>query len=206
MRFESKMLNSTVKITNGAQSPGLEKQVTFALASALTLVAKEAQTQVIKTIESTFTVRNTWDQPSNAMGIKVLPATKNDLSSAVVTRADWLNPHEDGEDKTPTAGGSNIAIPTAEVRRTKRDIIRRDQRPRGLMGKRDVVIKTSKGPALFQRKGRGATSRLVLLYFLKPRTHIKKQSTMLEPTRAVVDKRFGQIFFEQLRKAFSTAK
>jgi hypothetical protein len=180
-------------------------QVTFALAATLTAVAKEASAASVKEIERDFTVRNTWDQPGNAMGIKALPATKGDLSSAVATRADWLIPHEEGEDKTPRRAGGNLAIPTVDVRRTKRDIIQRSQRPRALAGKA-FVLKTRNGPVLARWQGRGKNRRLVVLYRLKPRARIRKQSTVVAPTVRTFERRFDPIFAEQLRKALATAR
>ncbi|HYY96832.1 MAG TPA: hypothetical protein VE713_20170 [Pyrinomonadaceae bacterium] len=180
-------------------------QMTFALAATLTGVAKEAQAASIKEIEHDFTVRNTWDQPSNAMGIKALPATKEDLSSAVATRADWLIPHEEGTDKTPLRAGGQLAIPTAAVRRTKRDIIQRSQRPRAL-GSKAFVLKTRNGPVIARWQGRGKNRKLVVLYRLRPRARIRKQSTVVVPTVKVFEKRFNPVFEEQLRKALATAR
>lgn len=179
-------------------------QVTFALAATLTQLAKEAQTADIASIENTFTVRNNWDRPSNAMGVKVLPATKDDLSSAVVTRADWLIPHEEGTDKTPLRVGGMLAIPTKEVRRTKRDIIRKNQRPRALS--KAFILKTRNGPVIAMWQGRGKNRDLVVLYRLRPRAHIRKQSTLVAPTVKVFEKRFNPVFEEQLRKAVATAR
>lgn len=183
----------------------LAKQVAFALSATLTALAKEAQTASVSSIESTFTVRNNWDKPSNAMGIKALPASKDDLSAAVVTRADWLTGHEEGEDKRPTRLGGNLAIPTEDVRRTKRDIIQRGQRPRALAGKA-FVLKTRNGPVLAKWQGRGKNKRLVILYRLKSHARIRKQSTVVAPTVKVFEKRFNPAFEQQLRKAIATAR
>ncbi|MCA1567249.1 MAG: hypothetical protein LC803_16675 [Acidobacteria bacterium] len=181
------------------------KQVTYALAQTLTGVVKQAQGDVVSGIESTFTVRNNWDRPSNAMGIKALPATKTDLSAALVTRADWLIPHESGEDKTPA--GNSLAVPSKNVRRTKRDIIGRSQRPKALRGKRDVVLPLKGGgTGLFQRKGRGRNSKLVFLYTLAERARIRRQPTVIEPTLKVFERKFDKLFFDNLRKALRTAK
>jgi hypothetical protein len=182
------------------------KQVTFALASTLTAVAKEAQSAAVSDIEETFTVRNNWDKPSNAMGVKVLPASKTDLSAAVVTRADWLNLHEEGGIKIP--GGRFLAIPTSNVRRTKRDIVQRGQRPKALIGKRDFVIRTKKNgkTILFQRRGRRKNSQIVAMYVLDKKAPIKKRSTFREPVMLTVEKRFDAIFERKMREAFRTAR
>jgi hypothetical protein len=182
------------------QPVNLVKQVTFALAQTLTAVMKDAQAEVNSDIERTFTVRNGWNRPSNAMGIKVQPATKSDLSAALVTRADWLIPHETGEDKVPD--GNALAVPGRNVRRTKRDIIQRSQRPKALRGKRDVVLPLRGGGlGLFQRKGKGRNGRLVFLYTLAKRARIRKQPTVIEPTIKVAEKKFDKLFYANLKKA-----
>lgn len=196
------MITGSVKIKSSKGN--LEKQVTFATAQALTQTAKDAQSAVIKSVESTFTVRNKWTQPSNKFGIKIIPARKDKLQSAVVTDADWLNLHETGGTKTPD--GNSIAIPTENVRRTKRQLIQKSQRPAALRGKRDVVLMTKNGPVLFQRRGRKGATRLVALYQLEPRARIKRQSTVLTPTEKTVQAKLSSNFHQALLNAIATAK
>lgn len=189
-----------------ARSFNVEKQVTFALAKTLTGVVKEAQATVIHSVESTFTVRNNWLQPGNRMGVRVQAATKSDLTAGVGMAADWLIGHEEGEDKTPH--GKYLAIPSRNVRRTKRDIIQRGQRPKNLRGKRDVVLPLSGGGyGLFQRKGRRRNSKLVFLYTLRSRSvHLRRQPTVIAPTINVFEKRFSVLLEKNLRAAFKTAR
>lgn len=177
----------------------LDKQISFATAQALTAVAKEAQTDVIATIEKTFTTRGKWYLPSNKFGIKIKAATKADLTAEVKTAADWLALHETGGVKTPQ--GKNLAVPTTNVRRTKRQIITKGQRPKNL--KRAFIINTRSGPVLFQRKNK---TTIVALYDLEPRVKIKKESTVIAPTVETVQKRFDAIFAERLANAVRTAK
>lgn len=177
----------------------LDKQIIFAAAQSLTAVAKEAQTDVIATIEKTFTTRGRWYLPSNKFGIKIKAARKDDLSAEVKTAADWLKLHETSGVKTPQ--GNNLAVPTENVRRTKRQIITKSQRPRNL--KRAFVINTRSGPVLFQRKNK---KTIVALYNLEPRVPIKKASTVIEPTTKTVQQRFDHIFGEKLANAVRTAK
>jgi hypothetical protein len=177
----------------------LDKQIIFAAAQSLTQVAKESQTAVIADIEHTFTTRGKWYLPSNKFGIRVKPARKTDLTAEVKTAADWLALHETGGTKTPQ--GQHLAVPTDNVRRTKRQIITRSQRPRNL--KRSFVIQTAHGPVLFQRKNK---KTIVALYDLEPRVKIKKESTVIAPTIETVQKRFDAIFEKNLANAVKTAK
>lgn len=177
------------------------KQVTFALAASLTAVAKEGQGEVIKDLQGTFTLRGQWFKPSNRFGIRVTPARKTQLWSEVKTAADWLALHETGGTKTPD--GRHVAIPTSLVRRTKRQVIARAQRPRNL--KRAFVVQGQSGPVLVQRKTKKAYP-IVPLYGLERSAKVRKQSTVFEPTFLVVNRRFGEIFYRQLKRALETAK
>jgi hypothetical protein len=196
------MITGSVKIKSSKGS--VEKQVTFATAQALTQTAKDAQAAVIKSVESTFTVRNNWTKPSNKFGIKIIPATKDKLQSGVATDADWLILHETSGTKTPE--GKSIAIPTENVRRTKRQLIQKSQRPGALRGKRDVVLRTKAGLVLYQRRGRKGATRLVALYRLEPRARIKQQSTVVAPTEKTVQAKLSNNFYQALQNAIATAR
>jgi len=203
------MINSriTVSLTGSTQ---FDKQANFALASSLTLVAKEIQLGVIKQIESSFAVRSGWDKPSNIFGVRVKPATKQDLSAWIGTAADWLEKfiqQPAGAIVVKLPQGEFLAIPTKNVRRTKRDIISRAQRPRALMGKRDFILVTRRGlHILMQRRGRGQASYLVPLYFLVKRARIREKDFLAGPSEQIFGKRFLDIFTDQLQKAYRTAK
>src|SRR5258707_820967 len=103
----------------------LDKQTTFALASSLTMVAKEAQAETVKEIRGTFTVRSNWDKPSNVFGIRIKGATKQNLVAIVGTAAYWLEKfvqEPPGSIVIKLPQGEFLAIPTSNVRRTKRDL------------------------------------------------------------------------------------
>lgn len=199
----------SAKITTSiVGNPHLEKQTVFALASSLTLTAKEIQTETIKTIEGSFTVRTNWDKPGNIFGVRIKPATKQNLESWVGTAAEWLEKfirEPAGSFVVKLPKGEFLAIPTSNVRRTKRDLIRAMQRPRALRGKRDIVLpmKSGKGFVLFQEQGRGANVRRVALYFLVRRAQIREKDVLFAPAKKVFQKRFGEIYYQQLRKALA---
>jgi hypothetical protein len=183
----------------------LDKQTTFALYSSLTLTAKEAQTGVRKAIRSAFTVRTDWDV-RGPLAIKIQPATKQKLFTLVGTGFEELEKfvrEKPGSIVLKLPRGEFIAIPTTNVRRTKRDLIRAAQRPKALRGKRDVVLpmKSGKGMVLFQRKG--AKGDLVPLYLLVPRARIREKDVLFGPTRTVFEKRFAAILAQQMIKAFA---
>jgi len=203
----------TQRITVKTTGLDMSKQVVFALASALTLTAKQAQTDTKKAIESAFTVRTPWYKESNIFGIRVKPATKTNLTAVVGTAADWLEkftrePAGSVVLKLPRQGGEYLAIPTSNVRRTKRDLIRAAQRPGKLRGKRDFVLplRSGRGLVLLQRQGRGRQGRNVVLYILVRRARIKEKDVLWGPARRAFEKTFDKIFTAQLERALATAR
>jgi hypothetical protein len=194
-------------------SADVEKQTAFAHASALTLTAKEIQPAVVKEIRGTFTVRTNWDI-RGPYAVKTQAAKKTDWPrpfALVGTAADFLEKFMKGppgsiEIKLPR--GNFIAIPTTNVRRTKRDLIRAAQRPRNLRGKRDILLpmRSGKGFVLFQEQGRGKSAKRVALYILVRRARIREKDVLAGPAEKIFAKRFGPILGQQMEKAFATAR
>lgn len=179
------------------------KQLAFGTAVGLTKTAKEGQAAVVKSLGSTFTLRGNWFQQNMRHGIKIKSATKDSLSAEIRTMADWLELHEKGGTKTPRQG-SRLAIPTENVRRNKRQIIAKANRPSALRGKRTFIIKTAKGDVLFQRKYKGKRSVIVPLFNLEPRAKIRKQSTFFDPIDQVVKTRLGPNIRDGITRALAT--
>lgn len=180
------------------------KQMTFAAASALTKTAKEGQAAVIENLPKEFTLRTNWFEPKMRFGIRIKPAKKNSLRAEVGTDAEWLDKFETGKDKTPK--NRFLAIPMDNVRRNKKQLIQKSQRPAGLRGRGDVVLQTKSGPVLFQRQGRGKKKRLVALYNLETKAKIRKVSPVLTPVVKIVKGRLMRNFNEEFIKALKTAK
>lgn len=193
------------------------KNLRFGLASGLMKTAKEGQAEVIKTIKSEFTTRGRWMEPSTPFGIRITPAKRDakEIEATVQTAADWLLLHETGGTKKPQNG--NLAVPTENVRRNKRDIIQKAQRPRNL--KNAFVLQTKKGPVLFQKlfgnaSGKFTTrklktnrgTRLVAVYGLEKSAKIKKRSTFYEPLEALVEKHGDRNVLAAIDAAFATMK
>lgn len=190
----------------------LNKQTTFALASALTLTAKEIQTETVKALDKSeggaFEIRTGWNKPSNILGVRVKPATKQSLEAWIGTAFAELEKfvrEPAGSIVLKLPRGDFIAIPTSNVRRTKRDLIRAIQRPQAIRGKRDVVLpmRSGRGFVLFQEQGRGRNVKRVALYFLVPRARIKEKDVLFGPAKRVFQKRFRPNLDQQLRKAFA---
>lgn len=195
---------SFARITKNFTTAQIAKQLPFAIASGLTQTAKDAQAEAGRTLDDKFTLRSNWWKPSNKFGIRVRPAKKTNLQAEVGTDADWLDKFETGKDKTPR--GQHIAIPTANVRRNKRQIIPKGQRPAALRGKRTFVLQTKSGPVLYQRKYKGKRSAIVALYNLETRAKIQKKSPIIEPALKSIRQTLNKNFLAALDNALKTAK
>lgn len=200
-----------VRVKQVVKPPSAEKinrNIDFGTAVGLTQTAKDGQKAVQGALPGTFTIRGPWPQAGNKFGIKIKPAKRDDLTSEVRTSADWLEIHEKGG--TKMARGGSLAIPTENVRRNKRQIIPRGQRPKNLRDK--FVLNTPKGRVLFQRFKRkvgtynGRPTRIKALYMLEPRARIKRQSTFFDPIDRVVKRDRGENIRKGIEKAFATMR
>ena len=198
-------MSGFVSITKNFTTAEIGKQLPFAVASALTATAKDAQTEIDSELGDKFTLRNNWWKANTPLGIKIKPAKKTDQSAEVGSNFDALEKFETGADKTPR-GGSRLAVPTDNVRRNKKQIIPRGARPNALRDKRTFVLQTRNGPVLFQRKFKGKRSRIVALYNLERRVRIRKNSPVIEPALKAIRANLDKNFLAALEKALKTAK
>lgn len=179
------------------------KNINFGLARGLTRTAKDGQSAVLGSLHGNFQIRNRWPEVG-PLSIQVKPATTRDLSAEVRTRADFLLPHEEGKAKTPRTG-KHVVVPTDQVRRNKRQIIPRGQRPKGLAGKA-FVLQTKNGPVLAQRITRGKRKGVIILYGMEPKVRIRKVSTFYEPIEKVVGRRGGRHISTSIGDALRTMR
>ena len=194
----------TFTVTKNFKTAQIGRQLPFALASALTATVKNAQSAIINSLDDQFTIRSQWWKPSNRFGIKIKAAKKNNPVAEVGTNADWLEKFETGKDKLPR--GRSLAIPTDNVRRNKKQIITRGNRPKALRSKRTFVLPTKSGPVLFQRKYRGKRSYIVPLYNLDPKAKIEKNSPVIEPALKSIRDNLNKNFVKSMDQALRTAR
>lgn len=192
----------SAKLINKINTAEIIKQVNFGTAVGLTKTAKMAQSATQESLDSNFTIRNKWSRVG-PYAIKITPARPATLQATVYTNANWLKPHEDGTDKH--AQGGSIAVPTENVRRNKRLIIPKAQRPRGLAAKA-FKLQTKRGVVLATRQGRGKAKKLVILYGLESVVRIKKRPTFREPIQKVVDTRLRLNIANAITNAFKTMR
>lgn len=209
----------------------LVKQIHFATKQTVIGVLQEAQPAVIAEINKDFVVRGTWYLPSQRFGIHIRwSKDRNDFTGRLETAADWLLEHETGETKTPDRHQGHLTVPHAarptiesvvptasKARRilpnvselASRRLLFSAARPSTSKGKRSPRFRETPffmnkaGTAIFERL---PDKRLRLFYTLTTSSHIKKQSTVIEPTISVVQERFQPIFDNNLRFAIETAK
>lgn len=180
----------------------VQNKISKGFAKGLTAIAKAGQEESIRDINATFTVRGQWFQPSNRFGIKVKTAKAENLKAEVTTLASWLVLHETGGTKQPS--GANLTIPTPDVKRNKRDIVQKSQRPRNLGGKA-FKINLPTGKALVQKIKRGAQKgRLRFLYWMEPTAQIRKQSTFFEPITQTFTRRGQRLVVDSIRAALQS--
>src|ERR1041384_1173663 len=123
-------------------NPNLDKQTTFAIATTLTEVGVRTRKRARESLGESFTLRTTWAD-IGPFALKTKPATKQNLTTTVGSAATWLEKFLRGalggiEVNLPQ--GRFLAVPTVNVKRSKRDLIRKGQRPRDFMGKSDVLL------------------------------------------------------------------
>ncbi|MBP7149791.1 MAG: hypothetical protein KBD01_19875 [Acidobacteria bacterium] len=102
----------------------LTKQTPFALARALTMVAKSGQGVLIERASKTFTLRGDWlTSPKRPGGIRIRPATKALLQSEIGTAATVAALAAVGDKKAAGKGGVQ-SVPTDEGKGSTVDPLR----------------------------------------------------------------------------------
>jgi hypothetical protein len=184
----------------------LDKQIVFAAAKSLTQIAKLGQAAAIEDIKSELNTKSEWYLPGRKYGVRVKTATKQDLSSEVKSAADWLAKLKLAETHTPSGGRQAIAVPTAAIQPTGKEIIRAALRPRGSKLKKAFVITTRGGTKLIVKRVGPRPQDLQVLYILEPKTRRPKRDPLTKAVVRTVQQRFGPVFAENFKQALATAK
>lgn len=164
----------------------VSQQAPFAVSLALNRVANHAQSAVRDGIKRTYTLRRE-QYVLNTVKINREDRARKDKLDTILRidpERDLLAKFEEGGTKT-ARDGRNIAIPTDNIRRTKKDIVQRSQRPRALLDSKGAskgkVFKTPAG--IFQRIGSRGASVVRALYLLRsivrvrPTLNFKRNAT-----------------------------
>jgi len=182
-------------------------QLNHGIAIGLNKTAEHIRESELKAVNSIFTIRGNWWKPKTVFGFNVKYAKKNDQSAEIFTRADWLNLHVTGGIKTPK--GNNLALPTNVVKRNKKDIITRSNRPKNIKGSFKINVTTKTGKhltAIAKKVGRGKNKKLVIMYWLERNAKIKKEYDFYEIGKKVFDRNVKIYINEGIEQSFRTAR
>ena len=190
-----------------------KKDMPLATAITLTTVAGMAQAIVLAKLPEQFTLRTGWYKPNTPFGFKVKAASINHPQAEIYTKAPWMLLHEEGG--TKSADGKRLAVPFTYkqgvvpgvvygVKRTKRDLIMKSQKPRNL-GTKAFMLNSKGGDLLAMRTGRGKRSILRILYALEQQAVIKKRLGFADTARQVVKDHLKEIFSKAIEQAFYNA-
>jgi len=181
----------------------LPKQTRFATAVALTRTAKDAQGKVRQELPERFTIRNGWV----AKGIRIRPASKSHLESAVTILDKFMALQETGGTKR-SHSGKGVAIPVG-ARPTPRSITRPSKFPGALLRKpRHFIAPFARNPAqkaVWRKVGRGGGKRK-LMYMFADEVEIQPRFGFQETVEDVAQSRFDDHFFPALEMALRTSK
>lgn len=168
----------------------------FATALALTRAAQAGQQAVRDHMADAFILRNQFTQNQ----VRIAPATKKDLESAVYLthKADYMALHETGGVKEPHRS-SSVAVPTESVRRNKRGIIQRSNRPRPLRNQRRVFVVDFKNGnrAIARRQGKKRWP-ISILYWLADEARIAPVLHMREIVQRIAVTEFTDLHHKAL--------
>lgn len=201
----------------------LARQLPFAISTAINETLKDVQTRERARILTRFTIRR---RPFAERAVKIKPfSTKRTLAGVVKieppggpSRADIFAKFERGGTKRPR-DGQHIAVPI-DARRTKSGVVSKTQRPKAFRfvrrttrrgkvqarGERRTFIITNGSPGIYQRVGRGRSSRIRLLYAFERSVRIDRRLHFVETARRTVRERYARNFHEALLRAIRTAR
>lgn len=179
----------------------VKKQIPFATSRALNKTAEDIRKEELSNLEKKFTLRKPWYKPGTKLGINVKKSHKTNLTAEVYTRAPFMKLHETGGTKKPRSG-KYIAIPTTNIKRTKKGLIGKAKRPRNL--KRSFWIKSRTGQEmLMQRKSK---RKVEVAYMMEPKADIKATFEFKKTGKRVAEQKFKKNFEAALDDALRTAK
>jgi hypothetical protein len=198
------MLSATI-VKRPPTAEKIIKQSLYGVSRGINETATEARTAVIGATKQHFIIRTPWlDRGPFTPKIDRSDIRQNNLTTRIRWAADWMFLHQTGGTKVAKSG--RLAVPTDEVKRTKRLIIPRSQRPKALRLKGSFVIKTSHGDVIAIRQGRGKKKPLKFLYNLEGSVRIKKEPTFFPVIEKVVKRRLNKNVAANITKALRNIK
>ncbi len=173
----------------------MRKKITIVTAISLTKTAKEVQQGLIIGTKRRFSIRKAWLERGK-YSIRVTPATKDKLRSKIWNDAPWMTGHEEGEERLPQS--KTRAVPTSNVRRSKKDLIFSSNKPRNLKNSFIVTDKNDGKIHIFKRTGRGKRSIVKLMYNLIKKAKIAPEWKFKDTGEKIANVKFNKIFYDEL--------
>ena len=194
------MIKITIEDQATPMLKNLMKEFPAGVVQGVNDLANNARDEFLWDLPNRMTLRTPWFKPGSMFGFNVKKATISNPAAEIYTRAPWMQLQESGGTKNPR--GRHIAIPTTTVRRTKRDLIPKAQRPMGL-GSKAFHLKTKSGNEfLAMRVGRGKRSNLKIMYLLSQRAQIRPQLHFVDSIKGYVAMNAERILTRAIERAF----
>lgn len=170
-----------------------KKQLPFACSLALNRASEKARDKFLQELPGRLTLRTSWWKPKNKFGFNIKNSNKHNLVTSIYTRAPWMTLQETGGIRTPQK--KTLAVPHSNVKRTKRDLISKANKPAGIKNK---FIKEVNGkPFLFKRLKKS----IRLMYNLIPSARIKPVLQFKD----TISREVNRVFPDEFNKAFNEA-
>lgn len=188
-----------------ASLQAIGRQAPYALAVALNGTANAVQREIRDSLDGRFQLRRReFIEKTIYRGRATDFATKTRPVATVRVHPerDVLAQHEAGGAKTPINGRS-IAIPTANVRRNKADIVTTANRPRALLAKPNVF---RQGDVILKATGRGKRRKLQALYLLHRMVRLRPRLGMIATAEQVVPLVWEREATAAITRAIQTAR
>jgi len=205
-----------VKVTTNAKDVAKafedlrRRQIPFAVARGLTILAAEAKKSEAARMPSVFKIRS----KRVPKGIRSKKALKKDWprpQSTVGTLDDFLVQHETGKTKRPTKS-RNLAIPGRKAKvRTKTGKVKKSKKPRTLLSntkvkKKAFVVTFKSGKKAIVRRQKKKRLPLLTLYIFEPKARITKRWKFRKSVKTLVQMRYSPVMKKTLEDAMRSAK
>ncbi len=175
-----------------------KKQLPFAYSLSLNRASEKARDKFVSdTLPSAFTLRTGWWKPRNRWGFNIKPSTKHTLVTSIYTKAPWMEDHEKGGIRTPKK--KSFAVPHANVKRSKRGLISRSNKPAGMKNK--FVKEVNGQPLLFRRLKKSIRLMYNLVPSARIRPALKFKDTISKEVNRIYQDEFNKAFNEAMRSA-----
>lgn len=200
------MINLSAKVVQlPPTAEKIYKNIKFGTAVGMTRTAKQGQAAVQSALRRFFTIRNRWLEQQTPIGIKIKPATKDDMQSIVRTAARFLPLQASGGIKFPYK--NYLAIPADAGPLKGKRVIPKAMRPRAL--KNAFILVTKNGTRLLCVRGlktRGKYKGVTPMYVLVPKGKIKQVDFWEKPLRDVVNRHLTDNISKEIDNALRTMK